>query len=78
MLVLLGTSKDQTLQLHICSARSNLVDFLKREDSISWKFSSSDGGRGSGVPLVRTRASSRGARGGNAAAADFSKLEEIT
>ena len=66
-LSIIGTGKDQTLQLHACRARTNMFDCLKWEDSISWKFSSSDGGRGSGVPLVRTRASSRGARGGNAA-----------
>ena len=54
LLVLLGTSKDQTLQL--------LVDFLKREDSISWYFSSSDGGRGVWGPSGRDQSSSRGAR----------------
>ena len=35
-LSIIGTGKDQTLQLHACRARTNMFDFLKREDSISW------------------------------------------
>ena len=50
-LVLLGTGIWQGPDPSI--VYMNLVDFLKREDSISWYFSSSDGGRGVWGPSGR-------------------------